>query len=279
MNLSRAPLSWKRDSSLETAKRIFEIILRTSANGISTRFSSSTVGSVGKSSGGKPWILKRELPALIVSSRGSSWMRWTSWPTSERMISMNFFAWTAIAPSAATSASQKEVSDTSRSVAARLSRSPLAESRRWASTGIVVLRSTMPCIGASSARNWLRSTRTSIALLPPWKDRGIYSTAEVVHRSCGTADGCRKYHRSKGLSSPQSAEDRVSRTCGREVENSRARSFPQLVHRPAHRDLHSKSGGGRGQEKCSWIRRTVRSRSSSVVRSCSIFSTPYMTVE
>ncbi len=183
LSFSRAPLSWKRDSSAETAKRILETMRRKSPKGMSMRcFSLSwvSVGRLGKSSGERPWILKRELPARIDSTRGSSCTRWTSSPTSERMISINFLAWTAMPPSAATSASHHEVSETSRSVAARCRRSLRVVSSRCERTGMVVLRSTIPCMGINSARNSLRLSRISIYSL---RARGQeYNTATVDSR-------------------------------------------------------------------------------------------------
>ena len=53
----------------------------------------------GSRPGARPWILKRDVPARMVRTRGSSWTRWTSSPVSERMISMSFLAWTAMPPS------------------------------------------------------------------------------------------------------------------------------------------------------------------------------------
>ena len=162
--LSSAPLSWKRDSSLDTANSTFATMRRNCANGTSMARSFPTSGRVGKSCAGRPWILKRDDPAVMVSAFSSSWsFTWS--PTSARMISMNFLACTAIAPSRLASASTQLVSETSRSVAAIRRRSSWAVSSRCESTGMVVRRSTMPCIGISSPRNSLRLTRISIRIL------------------------------------------------------------------------------------------------------------------
>ncbi|HQP92616.1 MAG TPA: hypothetical protein PK570_01495 [Thermoanaerobaculia bacterium] len=92
---------------------------RKRGRGISTSVRGATVASVGKSVAGSPWIRKRAVPKEIASDRSSSWTSCTSSVAAARTISRNFFACTAIAPSRATSPPTQEVSETSRSVAAR----------------------------------------------------------------------------------------------------------------------------------------------------------------
>src|SRR6266852_7719 len=192
---------------MEMANAVLVISELSSLAGIFTRGWGNT-GMAGKLSFAMPTILYALRSQTIWTQWFSSSLKWISPSGSRRTSSSSFLAGIVAAPSFFTLASQDVRMLSSRSVAVIVSRLPLASQSRFDRIGMVVLRSTTPCVRLSSSSRsnffmlnsiagvlaflWLR-TGYSTLIPKRYKDRSRRSV-------CGNVENQYKGRNAQGLS-------------------------------------------------------------------------------
>src|SRR5215813_12272866 len=167
---------------MEMANFVLEISPSSAAAGIFTR-TWGMAGSAGKFSLAIPTSLYF-LRSLTISTQWlSSSLNLISPSGSKRTSSSNFFAGMVPAPSFFTLASQEVRTLSSRSVAVIVKRPSRASTKRLERIGIVVLRSTTPCVVLSSFRSADFVTLNSIA----WLSSRAVPVADIRFPFCFSA--------------------------------------------------------------------------------------------